>query len=683
MRRLRQLAAIGMMAICGAVFAAAQETPEPLSDFALYPPPTVDEVHPAWQDFAPTFTPYVCPFHSAAPKYDPEEFRCGYVLVPEDRTKPDSRLIKISVLKIAATSENPERRAVMRLTGGPGGPSLSAGRISAYQRADTKAFRETADLIFFDQRGIGYSEGHFCRAVPRNFQFGVPIEEGVERSKEAFQTCLNEARARGIEVDGYTTWQNALDVRDIRIALGYDQWTLFGISYGTSLGQAILQVDEEGVRAAILDSVVPATPLETGGWEATAYGFSSALNALDADCAANPACARDVGSFRERFIKTFEAYDADPIILDTMDPGSALNGTVVLDGDLAGGAVFQALYSNTLYADFPSLLTALESRDIEAIEAYFEVLGRPIDHAAGNGLELVANCRGAIKASDQQFAEMRRAEPQLSNWTDTVDWGEVCDAVYDLGPDPTVKRVVTDVPILVAAGTADPITPPNYSQSIMSDLANGQYVEFPHTGHGALFSHSPGCGQDLWIAFVKDPMAPLDTACIATVEAPNFLTRLIETKGPYRFARGIQTGNYPYAIIALALVLVLTIVILPLGWAARKIQGSDAQSLKLARPLSWLGALLTLGGLAWAVSQILGTATHNPMALPIGVSPAAGWSVWLTLIGFGLTAFALYRAVTSGGFGRQQIGTSLGLILTMIASLSLLFFLFSLGLGPF
>ena len=108
---------------------------------------------------------------------------------------------------------------------------------------------------------------------------------------------------------------------------------------------------------------------------------------------------------------------------------------------------------------------------------------------------------------------MRRAEPQLSKWTDTVGWVEVCDAVYDLGPDPTVKRVVTDVPILVAAGTADPITPPNYSQSIMSGLANGQYVEIPHTGHGALFSNSPGCGQELWVAFVKDPDAALDTSC--------------------------------------------------------------------------------------------------------------------------------------------------------------------------
>ena len=264
-----------------------------------------------------------------------------------------------------------------------------------------------------------------------------------------------------------------------------------------------------------------------------------------------------------------------------------------------------------------------------------------------------------------------------------MEWDEVCDAVYRIDPDPTVQRVVTDVPILVAAGTVDPITPPNYSRSIMSDLANGQYVEFPYTGHGALFSHSPGCGQDLWVAFVKDPMAQLDTSCIADVQPPAFLTKLIETKGPYRFARNIQAGKYPNTIIAIALALTIAVIMFPLGWAARKIQGTPAVSLNLARPIAWLGAAVTLGGLAWAVSHILGTATNNPMALPIGVVTSTGWSVWIALLGFGLTAFALYRAVTSGGFGRQQIGASLGLVITILASLSILIFLFSLGLGPF
>ncbi|MEO0608036.1 MAG: hypothetical protein AAFY82_07375, partial [Pseudomonadota bacterium] len=101
-----------------------------------------------------------------------------------------------------------------------------------------------------------------------------------------------------------------------------------------------------------------------------------------------------------------------------------------------------------------------------------------------------------------------------------------------------------------------------------------------------------------------------------------------------------------------------------------------------ARPLAWTGAALTLGGLGFAVWQILKTAMTHPMALPLGVLPSAAWSVWLALLGFVLTAIAVYRAIQSSGFGRRAIGTSIGLALTCAAALYGLIFLFSLGLGP-
>lgn len=674
-----KVAALLWAAISFAHIAVAQDDP----DLPALPVFETESVHPAWQDFQPEFTPHVCPFHSAAPTYDPDEFICGYVLVPEDRTNPDSRLIKLSVLRIVSTRENPERRAVIRLTGGPGGPSLGAGRIAAYQRAGTQKFREAADLIFFDQRGIGYSEAHFCRAVPRNFQYGVSTTEGAERLKQAFAKCLSEAQAEGIAIDAYSTWQNALDVRDIRIALGYEQWTLFGVSYGTELGQAVIQVDAPGVRAAILDSVVPAVPLETGGWGAIAYGFRSALDAISADCQADTACARDVGSFSDRFIAAFKTYDEEPLIIEDLNHGSFLTGKLVMDGDLAAGAVFQALYIHAIYADFPSLLRALETRDTEALAAYVEVLGRAIDHSAGNGMELVANCRGAVVVTDAQYAAMIAAEPDLSNWTSTLEWEDLCEAAYRIDPDPAVERLVTDVPVLVAAGTVDPITPPNYSRSILPGLANGQYVEFPYTGHGALFSHSAGCGGDLWVAFVNDPMAPLDTSCIDNVQAPQFLTRLKATKGPYRFARKLQAGTYPVPVMLLVGLLALSVIMFPLGWIARKVQGSGTASFAKARAIAWAGAAMTLAGLAWAIAQILSAATHHPMALPLGVPSAAGLTFWVALIGFGLTGFALYRGATSPGFGRRHIGASIGLVLTSLASLGILAFLWRLGLGPF
>lgn len=659
--------------------ARAQSDP----DLPAVPVLDTETVHPVWQRFDPEFTPYVCPFHADAPRYDPDEFRCGYVLVPEDRTSPASRLIQLSVLKIRSTSDNPDRRAVIRLTGGPGGPSLGAGRIRAYQAANTQRFRTAADLIFFDQRGIGYSEAHFCRAVPRSFQFGQAAPEGHASWAAALNQCLREARMKGIAVDAYSTWQNALDVRDIRKALGYEQWTLFGVSYGTELGQAVLDVDPDGTRAAILDSVVPAAPLSTGGWNAAAYGFRSALTSINADCQADRNCARDVGDMTARFLAVFAAYEADPLILDGLDPGSYLDGRLVLDGTVAAGAVFQALYIERLYGDFPSLLKALETRDTVAMSAYAEVLGRPIDHAAGNGMELVANCRGSALLTEAQAEDQLAAEPDLAPFMGTVEWHRICPVAYRVDPDPAVRVLKTDIPVLVGAGATDPITPPNYGQAIMPGLANGQYVEFPHTGHGVFLSHLHGCGGDLWLQFVNDPNAKVDTACIADIAPPDFATRLIETRRPYAFARRLQAGTYPIAAMLTGAVLLMSLLAFPLGWLARTVQGSASVQMGLARSIAWGGALISLAALALAVVQILKTASDHPMALPIGVLPAAGWSVWLALIGFALTVLALVRAIRSGEFGRPAIGTSLGLVLTGGAALHALVFLLNLGLGPF
>ncbi|MEM1035364.1 MAG: alpha/beta hydrolase [Pseudomonadota bacterium] len=671
---------LGVFAYLGLASAVAQEE---ASDPTILPLAQVEQIHPAWTNFQPEFTPYVCPFHTRSLKYDPDEFICGYVLVPEDRTNPDSRMIQLSVLQIKSTSDDPEAKAIVRLTGGPGAPSLAAGRIRAYQGEWATEFREAADLIFFDQRGIGYSEGHFCRAVPRNSQYGVAsYPEGQQKLIENFRKCLSEAQEKGIPIDAYSTWQNALDVRDIRLALGYDEWVLLGVSYGTALGQAAINVDAEGVRGAILDSVVPATDPTGRTWN-VAGGFRSSLNAMNAMCAADEACARDVGDMAARFIATFEAYDAEPMIIEDLDPGSFLEGRLVLDGTLAAAAVFQSLYNRSQFADFPSLLAVLESRDEKAMAAYAEQIGRSIDHRAGNGMEIVANCRGSAIESDETQAQAQIEEPVLSRLVSTVQWNELCNEAYKVDPDPSVKPLITDVPVLVGAGLVDPITPPSYSKSIMAGLANGQYVEVPYTGHGAFVSHFEGCGGDMMLAFAKAPLDPVDTSCTADITPPNFLTNLIETQEPYDFAVGLRDGAYPRGLIAAALVALLALIAFPIGWAAHKIEGRDALSLNGARPLAWLGAGVTLGGLYLTVSQILATATNNPMALPLGVYPSARYGLWIALIGLALAAFALYRGVRSGHFGRARIGTSIGLVSVFVASIFITVFLFSLGIGLF
>ncbi len=644
---------------------------------------TVEQVHEHWASFQPRFTEYICPYQSGL-NYDPDEFICGYVLVPEDRTNPASRLIKLSVLQIISTSESPEAGAVIRLTGGPGGPSLSAGRIRAYQAPGTVFLREIADLIFFDQRGIGYSEGHFCRAVPDAYQYGLPITPDGENAYRAeMRKCLDEARAQHVAIDAYSTWQNALDVRDIRRALGYETWTLFGVSYGTELGQAVMQVDEAGIRAAVLDSVVPADPAIEGGWGSASGGFRSSLRAVSEACANHKACARDVGDLEARMEAAIRSYDETPEILDNVDIGKFQQGRIFLNGEMAANFVFQMLYRANLYQDMPILLDVLERHDGETMKLYANQASWPLDHRVGQGMRLIANCRGSATVTPERQAADEAAEPNFTRWLDLIDQTDDCRKVYGIKPDPAVKRLETDIPILIAAGLADPITPPHYSKSIMPTLPNAKYVEFPHTGHGALLTHLDGCGGEILAAFLKAPEAPLEIACAATIPAPDFLTRVHRTQGPYNVARGLQAGKYPLLPIIAALGLVITLIGFPLGSAARLVDKSPTRTVRGARKAAWLGAALSLAGLGTVIWYSVQTVTEHSMAFPIGVLPAAAIGGWLSLAGALLTLIGAVRMLRHRQFGQPGIGTMTGIILTALFATGLAIYLITLGFSPF
>lgn len=679
-----RVSALGLTALLAALGAAAQAAdPQPGSASAAgahAEPP--DRVHPAWAAFEPEFRPHVCPF-PATPGENPDEFRCGYVMVPEDRTDPGSRLIRLSVLKVASTSPDPYLGAIVRLDGGPGGPSLSAGRVTAYRRSENAPLRAAADLIFFDQRGVGYSEGHFCRAVTLPYQTGLPIDGGGQADfQAALERCFEEARAGGIAVEGYTNWQNALDVRDLRRALGYESWSLFGVSYGTELAQGVMRVDAAGVRAAVLDSPVPAGYATNNLDGMYAAGFRSALDAIDRMCAADPACAAAYPGLAQRFISAFAAYDETPLRLSRVNHRRARDGELLIDGDLAAGAIFQALYRASVYPSLPAMLHVLESRDEAALRAYVDVLGWPIDHTFGHGMSVTISCRGGFREDPGAPPPHGAPEPLLSQWMDTTQFWTGCEPLAGTAPDPTARPLVSDIPTLILTGEADPITPPYYADVMMPGLANAQRVGFPHTGHGALITHWDRCGRDLLMAYLTNPMTPLEASCAAETPAPDFLVKMRLTREPYRFGLKLQRQDYPWLTIGAGGLLALLLLAFPLGTLARQIDSRRSGDYGRARTLTWIGAGLSLAGAALALHTILFTAEAYPAALPVGVPASIGWAGWLALIGFVLCLAGLVQLARNWSGPSKTAGTRLAILFAALASGALLWFLFRIGAGP-
>lgn len=627
-------------------------------------PVALERVHPAWRDFAPQWRSEPCPF---APRmdFDKSLVDCGYVLVPENRRREDSRLIKLSVARARADIDTPEAGTSVYLTGGPGGwATLIAPAMIKSSRRSARLWRETSHWIFPDHRGTAFSEPDFCRGLHSEFADPQPYgEQSRRRYADDLRTCLDEARARGIDVTAYTTWDNAMDMRDIRRALGLAQWNLLGVSYGTELGQMMLRVDEEGVRSAVFDSVVPPPPTN---WEGFSFGMQSALTALDKGCRQHGVCAERFGDLHALARRTVTQFRESPLSVPDIDRYIAPSGNIHVNHHLAATGLFQALYASDLYAALPAMLEAWGRRDPALLRAYIQQLALPAGPDFGHGLAIIANCSGTLVG-----ASGSGAAPGDGFWAEALVDGRITEYCDDLGlvaPDPLNTLLHTAVPVLLMAGTVDPITPPAFARALLPGLANGHFVEVPFGGHGVT---RLDCPADLMAAFLRNPTAAPDTGCTGDMEAPDFVTDYRATSGPLRLANHARDRHYVAAAwgAAPALLLIIAVVAFPLAALGRRVDRSGV-ALPRPRALAWLAAGLAVAGLALLALSVQRTLSISPAMLPIGLVGPTGLAGLLFVLALLAGAAALW---TLRGRTRP-FGTTLGIGLTVLGVIGLLVF---------
>ena len=224
----------------------------------------------------PSFEPSDC-FLENPEKWKNENVSYGYLTVPESRDRNDSKLLKIAVCTLHAKSEMPAEDPVFFLSGGPGGSGLAI----FLDHFLNHYLREDRDIIVMDFRGIGYSEPVLYRNMAKDilllYVHDLTPEEMIERSVELMLPCLDHMRAAGVDLGAYNSAAMAADIEDLRQALGIEQWNLYGISYGTRVAQAVMRDYPKGIRSVILDSPVPAGPVEGHG---TVGDFAGSLEKL-------------------------------------------------------------------------------------------------------------------------------------------------------------------------------------------------------------------------------------------------------------------------------------------------------------------------------------------------------------------------------------------------------------------
>jgi pimeloyl-ACP methyl ester carboxylesterase len=456
----------------------------------------------------------------------PPGFTCGFLTVPENRAEPDGRKTKIAVAQVPAAAPNPPADPIVYLTGGPGGTAIAtAGLMTA------KGLNRNRAVIFVDQRGEYHADPLLsCPEVDRSgaeqtaLSVQSPAAEAVDLA--AVRACRDRLAGRGYDLGAYNTTENASDIADLRAALGIARWNVYGVSYGTDLALQLLRAHPEGIRAVVLDSLVPPrTNLADQFWTSAAEGYRALFDA----CAAQPACAAAYPGLAEEFTATVNRLATSPLTVPLPASEQGPARTVVIDGYTLANLVVALSLTPGQYPGVPKLIhAAATGNGRPAAEALLSTFSPP--GLTAFGLALGVFCSEHVAFTDPATARAAAGtalpgfpDPVLSLVPQSPRLFAEC-GVWNVprAPDSVHLPAQSDVPALLMTGTLDAVTPPSQAELAARSLSRSTVVRFPGLGHDTLGS-SP-CALSIMLDFLDRPGGGYDTACASALPMPTFDT---------------------------------------------------------------------------------------------------------------------------------------------------------------
>jgi pimeloyl-ACP methyl ester carboxylesterase len=432
--------------------------------------------------------------------------QCGAITVLEEREGPENgRSLSIHFALLPATNSQPQADPVFLLAGGPGQAAISAYApvLPALRRIN-----QSRDIVLVDQRGTGRSNPLACPNVT-----DLPLDSSRADLEAALSDC-RQTLAAANDLTQYHTTIAMRDLDDVRAALGYEQINLIGTSYGSRAALEYMRLFPERVRSAVLNAVVgPELVLQL---QAPRDG-QRALDLFFARCAADAACQSAFPDLEADFASLLAQAEAG-VDVRFAHPLSGEMVEATLNRDEFMQSVFTLLYSAEIVSLLPLLIhQAAESGDFGPLLAQLLTVSGGV--GLYQGMFYAVACSEDALLIDLREAERLQAGSQFG--LVATDFVAVCEEWPQANVPPELREPVTAViPTLLLSGDADPITPPQYAESVAATLPNSLHLVLPHFGHDVLLA---GCMPLVVEAFLRSGTVDnLDTSCLAEIQAPPF-----------------------------------------------------------------------------------------------------------------------------------------------------------------
>lgn len=437
--------------------------------------------------------------------------RCdGEIEVPLDWDDPSSERITVGFAVVPRRDmSRPATGTILANLGGPG----EVIRTIPLLQEILGPVLDHQDLVAIDPRGIGRSTPLLCPDIDT-------------RDQARLEACIDQLGGQRLAF--FTSRQFADDIDAVRRALGIDQFTVYGNSYGTIFGQALVSRHPDAVRAVFFDSAFAPDP--TGYLKDLSYAIRipEQLQMVGSACQASPSCRHVPGEAVDRWadlVRTLSAHP-DPVVrphdlLDDIqrlfdDPVLAREANAAATAYLAGDPLPLRRLTNAV----DSVVPPDEARDFQrpnlpGLLTYFCT-----DFTYRYDRDAAPDVRR------QQLAEFYATEPftpftvaDMRNWNGRdADLGDTCTA-WPTRDAPVVPpdAQYPDIPAVVINGQFDGGALPEYAGDVASRFPHGTAVVAPFGGHANTVGDGPyaDCVRNQMLRpFLEHPDTPLvDPGC--------------------------------------------------------------------------------------------------------------------------------------------------------------------------
>lgn len=411
------------------------------------------------------------------------ESELGTLLVPKNRSRPDSNLIELAFVRFKSTAKNPGP-PIVYLAGGPGGTGIGAAQGSRFPLF--MALREIADVIAYDQRGTGRSKPNLScydrLAMP--LDVAPSREAALKALRASAENCAGYWReVQRVDLDGYNTNESADDLEDLRKALGVNQISLWSISYGTHLAFATMRRHPQSIARAILAGIEG--PDHTYKLPSN---IQKHLEDLAAVIKADPVVGKEIPDFLGLMKSVFDRLDAKPETVEITDPRTKQKVSMIVNKFVLQFIVATNI-GTTVTERFPALFYRASKGDFTNPAQVWLNQTRGV---FGSAMAFSMDCAsGQTAARRERIA--REAKETLLEDLSNFPFPDICPEwkAPDLG-DAFRAPLRSDVPVLFISGTLDARTPVSNAEEYLTGFANKTHMIIENAVHSdPLFLSSP------------------------------------------------------------------------------------------------------------------------------------------------------------------------------------------------